>query len=153
VCIPRKVYAIQHKKTKRIYIGSSKNPEERWSNHLCRLRLGKHCVEEMQNDFDRYGEDYSFLILDEITSFEDRKKEYEWMKKYNSTNRKFGYNYKDKERQHSREHPGAEIRAIEEKKFCIKAITDMLSRSDDMSLLRLCYSWLTKECEMDKGGK
>ena len=30
------------------------------------LRNGKHSVEDMQDDFIKYGEDYSFFILDEI---------------------------------------------------------------------------------------
>lgn len=96
--IPRKIYAIQHNVTKRIYIGSSKNPSERYLNHINRLKNGKHTVEDMQKDFDEYGEDFSLFIIDEITTFQDRKKEYEWMKKYKSNIRGIGYNYKDHEK-------------------------------------------------------
>ena len=38
----------------------------------------------MQKDFDDFGEDFSLFILDEINSYADRIKEYEWMKKYQS---------------------------------------------------------------------
>lgn len=96
--IPRKIYAIQHNVTKRIYIGSSKNPAERYLNHINRLKNRKHTVEDMQKDFDEYGEDFSLFIVDEIATFQDRKKEYEWMRKYKSNIRGIGYNYKDHEK-------------------------------------------------------
>lgn len=92
---PRKVYAIQHNVTKRIYIGSSRKVKDRYMNHMYRLRSGKHHIEDMQDDFIKYGEDFSLFILDEITEFEDRFKEYEWMDKYKTYCRGIGYNYKD----------------------------------------------------------
>lgn len=92
---PRKVYAIQHNVTKRIYIGSSADVNTRYFSHIYQLRNGKHSVEDMQDDFIKYGEDYSFFILDEITEYAERKKEYEWMQKYGSHIRGIGYNYKD----------------------------------------------------------
>lgn len=93
---PKKVYAIQHNVTKRIYIGSSADVNARYWSHIHLLRTGKHNVEDMQADFDKYGEDFSLFILDEITSFTDRTVEYDWMKKYQSHIRGKGYNYKDR---------------------------------------------------------
>lgn len=92
---PRTVYMIRHNKTKRIYIGSSKYPETRYKKHMTMLRSGKHPVEDMQADFDEYGEDYTLDLLEVITKFEDRSHEYDWMRKYNSHIRGIGYNYKD----------------------------------------------------------
>lgn len=91
----KKVYAIQHNVTKKIYIGSSKNVDDRYLNHIYRLRAGKHHIEDMQKDFDEYGEDYSLFILDEITTYSERIKEYEWMRRYNTFERGVGYNYMD----------------------------------------------------------
>jgi hypothetical protein len=96
--LPRKVYAIQHNETKRIYIGSSYDVETRYLNHLYALRNHKHNNEDMQQDFDEFGEDYSLYVIDEITTFEDVKREYEWMKKYKSYIRGTGYNYKDQKK-------------------------------------------------------
>lgn len=92
---PRTVYLIRHNKTKRVYIGSSKHPEERYKQHMTMLQSGKHPVEDMQADFDEYGEDYTVEFLEVITKFEDRSHEYDWMRKYNSHIRGIGYNYKD----------------------------------------------------------
>jgi hypothetical protein len=49
----------------------------------------------MQADFDKYGEDYTFTILEDAIEFKDKGKEYEWMEKYQSNVRGIGYNYKD----------------------------------------------------------
>ena len=56
----------------------------------------KHNIEDMQSDYDNYGEDYSLYLLDEIRVFSERSKEYEWMEKLNSHIRGSGYNYKDR---------------------------------------------------------
>lgn len=82
--------------TKRIYVGSSANVENRYWNHMNNLRNHKHNIEDMQSDYDNYGEDYSLYLLDEIKVFSERSKEYEWMEKLNSHIRGSGYNYKDR---------------------------------------------------------
>lgn len=92
---PRKIYAIQHNVTKRIYIGSTKNVDTRYLSHIYKLRGHKHHIEDMQKDFDEYGEDYSLFVLEEIYEWADRIKEYEWMHKYNTIERGIGYNYMD----------------------------------------------------------
>lgn len=50
--LPRIVYAIQHNMTKRIYVGSSANVENRYWNHMNNLRNHKHNIEDMQSDYD-----------------------------------------------------------------------------------------------------
>lgn len=61
--LPRIIYAIQHNVTKRIYVGSSANVENRYWNHMNNLRNHKHNIEDMQSDYDNYGEDYSLYLL------------------------------------------------------------------------------------------
>ena len=92
---PRKIYAIKHNTTGKIYVGSSQQVDKRISAHLSRLRSHTHGVEDMQADFDKYGENYTITILDEISKPEDWVKEYECMTKNWSAIRGFGYNYKD----------------------------------------------------------
>ncbi len=102
----RQVYAITHNPTGKSYIGSSKNAIERMKSHIWSLRRGAHPVEDMQTDYDLYGEDYTLSILDEIYSFDDREREYEWMEKLKSNIRGCGYNYKDKFKQRLVIRPG-----------------------------------------------
>ena len=94
--IPRTIYAIQHNVTKKIYIGSTKDVKKRYFSHIYNLRAGQHAIEDMQDDFIEYGEDYSVYELETITDFADRGKEYDWMRKYSTHIRGIGYNYKDK---------------------------------------------------------
>lgn len=94
--IPREVYAIRHNVTKRVYIGSSSDVRNRLKNHVYSLRAGKHPVGRMQEDFDKYGEDYSFYIIDAIPTRREAWREYYWMARFGSYDKEKGYNYKDK---------------------------------------------------------
>ena len=96
--LPRSIYAIQHNVTKRIYVGSSCRPYLRCQNHMCLLKNNKHSVEDMQDDFNKFGSDYSFFILETITEYKERRKEYEWMLQLQSHIRGKGYNYKENNR-------------------------------------------------------
>ena len=88
------IYAIRHNITGKIYIGSSACPQERYKHHINRLRRGVHSVEDMQADFNRYGEDYTFTILEEVFNHRTGR-ERRWMYYYQTHDRKRGYNYKD----------------------------------------------------------
>jgi hypothetical protein len=101
------VYAIQHNKTKRIYVGTSSKPETRYRAHISSLKRNEHKIETMQDDFNQYGEDFSFFILEKVeharvyTSYgsciaSEHKAEYEWMRKLGTTKKEIGYNYKDR---------------------------------------------------------
>lgn len=94
--LPRQVYALQHVATGKIYIGSTANPYRRFLQHLNRLKNGTHNSTDLQADYDRHeNKDISFTILDEIKTFADRIKEYEWMEYYQTFDRSRGYNYAD----------------------------------------------------------
>ena len=92
---PKQVYAMQHKVTKRIYIGKSSNVQQRIQSHLSELRSGRHTVELMQEDVNKYGCDFDFFILDTIDGYKDYHKEHDWMDKLNTGDKACGYNYKD----------------------------------------------------------
>ena len=95
---PRKVYAIRHNATDRVYIGSSLNVDRRFKQHLYALQAHTHVVDDMQKDYDEHGEDFTLTILDTINDESEIEKEYEWMDKYQSFTRGVGYNYKDLKR-------------------------------------------------------
>ncbi len=94
---PRQVYLIKHNTTNRIYIGSSYQVEKRIKNHLYRLRAHTHHIKDMQDDFDVFGENYTFDIIGEIFNIDEKDKEYEFMEKFNSRIRGVGYNYLDQQ--------------------------------------------------------
>lgn len=92
---PRVIYMITHNVTKRMYIGSTGKFNARIKIHLNALRSGRCRIEDMQKDFDMYGEDYTIEILDEIKTIESFRKEYDYMDLYKSRIRGIGYNYLD----------------------------------------------------------
>lgn len=93
---PRKVYAIRHEVTNRVYIGSSCHVDRRFTEHLTALRAHRHPVEDMQADFDNYGEKFTITVVDHIASEREKDKEFDWMDKNQSWVRGVGYNYNDR---------------------------------------------------------
>jgi uncharacterized protein YeeX (DUF496 family) len=90
------VYCIKHNKTGKEYIGRSGSCERRIKEHMSRLRKGKHPVEDMQADYDKFGEDYTITVIGKITDYRDISTEFELMNEHGSYIRGKGYNYKDR---------------------------------------------------------
>lgn len=88
------VYMIQHNTTGRMYIGRSRDVQTRVKAHFYALRSGRHAVEDMQKDFDSYGDNFTISILGEIKNT-SLHLEQDMMEKYQSTIRGIGYNYND----------------------------------------------------------
>ena len=90
---PRILYAIKHNKTKRIFIGTTaQSLEDRYRFHIAALRKHRHHTSLMQEDFDKYGEDFSVYILGKLETKDDRDMEYEAILKYKTCDEKYGYN-------------------------------------------------------------
>lgn len=90
------IYGIQHKISKLIYIGSSRNVVNRWRRHKWMLRLAKHSNPYLQNAWNKCGEEaFEFIILEEVVSLENLfVRERYWMDFYKSYLDNYGYNAK-----------------------------------------------------------
>lgn len=100
------IYALQHNSTKNIYIGKTENLYQRYMFHLQNLKEQKHPSKNLQEDFNKYGEDFSIYILEEIEEprerilfygellAKDRIAEVKWMQYYDTLQN--GYNTQDK---------------------------------------------------------
>lgn len=102
---PVYIYKLECTKTGRVYIGKTYSPERRHKHHLFMLRAKKHVIEEMQADFDKYGESsFVFTVLETVKRepvngqalFSDALREKQTMLEYRSYLPEFGYNYKDR---------------------------------------------------------
>lgn len=87
-----------------------------------RLKKGVHTSVLMQEDFNKYGEQYDVYRIGVINSREEKLKEYEEMIKHNTFDVRYGYNQGDAKR------CGKIIRKLTEPPFPIK---DDLSDLDD----------------------
>lgn len=62
------IYGIKCKITNKVYIGSSKDLQKRFSKHFSELYLNRHANKRMQEDFNQYGYDNFELIVYEYTN-------------------------------------------------------------------------------------
>ena len=91
----RIIYSIKNNVTGKEYIGRTQDLDKRIKSHMATLRSGKHVVEDMQSDFDKYGDAFTITVLEEITEFAKNKREYELIESHESYIRDKGYNYND----------------------------------------------------------
>ena len=88
------IYKIVNLKNKKIYIGSSKNIERRWSEHKSDLKNNHHHSIRLQRDWNEYGENcFEFIILELIKDEKELiSKEQLYLDKYKSYIEGTGYN-------------------------------------------------------------
>ncbi len=88
------IYKIENKVNGKIYIGSSKNIENRWKKHKYDLRSNNHHSEHMQNAWNKYGkENFIFKIIEEIRDENILiEREQYWINALKSYNIDIGYN-------------------------------------------------------------
>lgn len=91
------IYAIRCKENGKLYIGRTIRLDERIKIHFTQLKSGKHNNKLLLEDYEKYGrEKFEVYVLEENIPYLDRQKEYEYMRKYNSFDKKYGYNTGDK---------------------------------------------------------
>jgi group I intron endonuclease len=74
------IYKIENKITGRTYIGRSIDIIKRWSWHKSVLKSGKHNVIELQEDYNKHGNDiYIYKIIEECDFYKLREREQYWL--------------------------------------------------------------------------
>ena len=90
------IYCIHNLINDKRYIGQAVNIRYRKYKHYYFLRHNKHQNEHLQASWNKYGEDnFEFIVLELCDSEQLNDKEKYYIKFYNVTNNKFGYNYKE----------------------------------------------------------
>lgn len=92
---PKFIYRIFNFANCKSYIGSSKFPVLRFRQHMNLLKRGKHPNNELQNDFDKYGDVFVLSVMCKRTKFRSESEEYAWMKKLMTYDNHYGYNTHD----------------------------------------------------------
>jgi len=88
------VYEIRDKMNNKVYIGSTRNFSKRWGTHIADLRRNRHHSPNLQESYNKYGENnFNFNIIEYVEDFNDLLlKEQRWMDLTESYNEKTGYN-------------------------------------------------------------
>ncbi len=91
------IYALRCKNNGRLYIGRTSNLNNRIQVHFQELISGRYTNLLMLDDFKKYGkENFEIYVLEENIPYSQRTKEYDYMRKYNTFEEKYGYNRGDK---------------------------------------------------------
>lgn len=88
------IYAIFHKPTGRVYVGSALSIYARWKDHRNSMRRGTHRNPYLQRTFDKYGADsFEFRVLETVPNPENLiEREQHWIDRLHTTNRSKGFN-------------------------------------------------------------
>lgn len=87
------IYMIINKIDNKKYIGLSKNLEKRHDTHLSDLRRNCHANSKLQYAWNKYGGDnFDFQTIEKCEENEMSEKEKYYIRKYNTTDKKYGYN-------------------------------------------------------------
>lgn len=87
------VYKITCLANNKIYIGSSKNIDKRFKNHIQKLENNKHTNSYLQSAWNLHSkENFKFEIIETCDEKELITKEQMWMDKTNCYNREIGFN-------------------------------------------------------------
>lgn len=74
------IYYIESIRDRKKYVGMSKDIHMRWAQHRADLRGNIHHNSNLQESWNRYGEDnFEFVVLEECDEVELRQKESEWI--------------------------------------------------------------------------
>ena len=79
------IYKIENLINGKVYIGKSKNIENRWRTHKKELNNNSHCNKHLQNAWNKYGkENFKFEVIEECSMDLLDKQEIYWISEYNS---------------------------------------------------------------------
>lgn len=87
------IYAIQNDINGKIYVGQSRDIEDRWKGHKNSLNKGEGINRHLQNSWDKYGEDnFTFSVLCECATSKLNEMEQYYIYCLDTRNPKVGYN-------------------------------------------------------------
>lgn len=88
------IYAIIHKVSGRIYVGSAVNLYTRWEYHRSNFRRKTHCNEYLLRAWEKYGpEAFEWVVLEVVTNLDELlKTEQYWIDYCEACDRKKGFN-------------------------------------------------------------
>lgn len=87
------IYTIKNKVNNKCYVGSTKHPRQRKSDHFSYLKKGKHHSPYLQNSYNKYGKSsFEFSIIEECDLSTRKERELHYIIIYKAFERDFGYN-------------------------------------------------------------
>jgi hypothetical protein len=86
------IYLITNIETNKHYVGKSVDVERRWKQHMSDLNTNSHANIDLQEDWNKYGEEkFTFKILEVCSKDIISNREKHWIDIFNA--REYGYNF------------------------------------------------------------
>lgn len=85
------IYAIINQKDGKVYIGRAVDLSKRRYEHKSALKHNRHCNLHLQRAWNR-GDTFSFSVIEHCEPEMLNEREVFWIKRFNSTNKRYGYN-------------------------------------------------------------
>ena len=89
------VYILTNTANGKKYVGSSRHPSVRYNNHMGNLRSNRHICQEMQDDYNRFGEVFTYEVVGKNEGEGVDSAEYTVMRALKTFDERFGYNTHD----------------------------------------------------------
>lgn len=124
------IYLIRNIVNGKVYIGASVNINNRLYQHIAGLRSknSQHTNEHFIASWHKYGEEnFDYAVLEECLREHLKSREFFWMKKYKSTNPKFGFNKRMDSPDGMITHPETSLKFIEN---CKRRFADQTNRDE-----------------------
>lgn len=87
------IYKIENTTNGKIYIGQSRDINDRWNYHIRSLKNNTHHNYHLQKAWNKYGEEsFLFAVVERCEEFDLSNREMHYISKFKTTNRKYGYN-------------------------------------------------------------
>jgi len=87
------VYIIKNCINEKLYVGSSKNINERWVKHKFTLNNKKHCNKHLNSAWNKYGENnFKFSVIEYVELDKLIEREQYYIDYYNACDKNIGYN-------------------------------------------------------------
>ena len=91
------VYVLKNTVTGKCYVGCTKTLKARIQGHKQQMRSGKHSVEQIIEDYKKYGEEsFTCTVVGKYDKPKALQMEAFYSAVLRSKDRQYGYNYKDK---------------------------------------------------------
>lgn len=98
------IYALRCKTNGKLYIGRTTRLDDRIKIHFQELKSERHTNKLLLEDYKKYGrENFEVYVLEKDIPYSERKKEYDYMKIYNTFDPRYGYNKGDKKKKNTNE--------------------------------------------------
>lgn len=136
------IYLITNIKNNRNYVGKSTNVTRRWNTHFKMLNNNEHHNEELQEDWNKFGEEgFTFKIIEMCPEDMLSQRERHWIDMFNALTQGYNHNQKGKKKTGESRGVKRDLEKVMElcKKYYLEGVIGMIEINDACRKLGIRY--------------